>query len=75
VKIVNFQAGLNSVTVYGFPREKEKNFPEGFDVNTDKIAVSAPLNVLSTYPNYKLEYDNPCKKLPTDKSNFLASGT
>ncbi|NCQ70079.1 MAG: PBS lyase [Microcystis aeruginosa W13-15] len=73
VKIVNFEDVLNSVTVYGFPREKEKNFPEGFDVNADKIAVSAPLNVLSTYPNYKLEYDNPGNKLPTDKSNFLAS--
>ncbi|NCR14195.1 MAG: PBS lyase [Microcystis aeruginosa G11-06] len=73
VKIVNFEDVLNSVTVYGFPREKEKNFPEGFDVNADKIAVSAPLNVLSTYPNYKLEYDNPWNKLPTDKSNFLAS--
>lgn len=73
VKIVNFEDVLNSVTVYGFPREKEKNFPEGFDVNADKIAVSAPLNMLSTYPNYKLEYDNPWNKLPTDKSNFLAS--
>ncbi|MFM6326409.1 MAG: HEAT repeat domain-containing protein [Microcystis panniformis] len=71
VKIVNFQAGLNCVTVYGFPREKEKNFPEGFDVNADKITVSAPLNLLSTYPNNKIEYKNPWNKLPDKSSNFL----
>ncbi|MDB9506063.1 HEAT repeat domain-containing protein [Microcystis aeruginosa CS-338/01] len=71
VKIVDFQAGLNCVTVYGFPREKEKNFPEGFDVNADKITVSAPLNLLSTYPNNKIEYKNPWNKLPDKSSNFL----
>jgi HEAT repeat protein len=64
------QEAPTSVTVYGFPKSKETQFPEGFDVSAQSIRPSAPVNTISTYPLRETSLTNPWNKLPKPESNF-----
>ena len=73
VPIINPQELSTSVTVYGFPKSKETNFPEGFDVSAQNIHRSAPINTISTYLRRdEINLTNPWNKLPNKKSIFLS---
>jgi RNase H-fold protein (predicted Holliday junction resolvase) len=68
VKIINPADLATSVTVYGFPPTKARNFPEGFDVVAKEIDLSAPLNVISTYTLREVKFTNPWNKSPQEKA-------
>ena len=72
VPIINPQDLSTSVTVYGFPKSKEINFPEGFDVSAQSIRRSAPINTISTYPAREPSSTNPWNKFPEAKSTFFS---
>ncbi|MEH1861114.1 MAG: HEAT repeat domain-containing protein, partial [Nostoc sp.] len=75
VPIINPQQLSISVKVYGFPPAKKTNFPEGFDVFSQSIRASAPLNVVSTYKTQNqngIKFNNPWNKLPQENSAFLS---
>ncbi|MBN3942567.1 serine protease [Nostoc sp. NMS9] len=75
VPIINPRQLSTSVKVYGFPTAKKTNFPEGFDVFSQSIRASAPLNVVSTYKTQNqngIKFNNPWNKLPQENSAFLS---
>jgi energy-coupling factor transporter ATP-binding protein EcfA2 len=72
VPIINPQQLSTSVTVYGFPPTKKKNFPEGFAVSAQSIDRSAPLKTVSTYGTQEIKFTNSWNKLPQETSTFLS---
>jgi energy-coupling factor transporter ATP-binding protein EcfA2 len=72
VPIINPQQLSTSVTVYGFPPAKKKNFPEGFAVSAQSIDRSAPLKTVSTYGTQEIKFTNSWNKLPQETSTFLS---
>lgn len=73
VPIINPRQLSTSVKIYGFPPAKKANFPEGFDVFSESIRPSAPLNVVSTYKTRnqnEIKFNNPWNKLPHENSTF-----
>ncbi|MDM3844071.1 MAG: trypsin-like peptidase domain-containing protein, partial [Aphanizomenon gracile PMC638.10] len=74
VKIININPEKlsTSVTVYGFPRNQNKNFPKGVAVDGNSIRHSAPLNFISTYKKQTVTTNHPWNKKPLETSTFLS---
>ncbi|MCT7958998.1 HEAT repeat domain-containing protein [Laspinema palackyanum] len=72
VRVINPANLSTGVMVYGFPRDPQRNFPDGFDVSASDIRQSAPLNIVSTYPKHQPDGNNPWNVLPQAKSSFLS---
>jgi HEAT repeat protein len=74
VPIINPRDLSTSVIVYGFPRSKEQNFPDGYDVSAAHIRRSAPIATISTYRSREIpeRLSNPWNTLPLDTSTFLS---
>jgi hypothetical protein len=67
-----------TVSVYGFPQSRARQFTEGFDVSVRQIQPSAPINTLATYPQdvaaslEKLPNKQPWNVLPQEHATFEA---